>query len=154
MAYTLVNAAPSLKVLDPNTVLQTERCSIVTQPTGIQATYEVPLTSFQTDAGAALLEVLAGALESLASGHHVTGGLSAQDFDQNGLLTDYVDLIVTYDRGIAGAPLLTGTARVPVDDFFLTETGIGGLQITPASGETPAARCDDVYNSLANVAGG
>lgn len=151
--YTPVIATPSIRVLDNNTVLTTERCTIATKPTGIHVTWEVPIDAFNADGGTALLNVLGNAIEELVNNRHVTGGQPAQDYDDNGLLQDYLDAIVTYNR--TTLPPLTATARIPVDLFF-TAGDIAEFQNYLPPGTTfvsPDDICDATYAKLAQQAG-
>lgn len=159
-SYQLVASEPSIKVLSPTSIIETVRATIATLPTGIQATYEVPAASFGPStaggapSGQALLDVIAEGIESLVEGHHVIGGQPAQDFDQNGLLQDYTDLIVAYTPAGSVLPPLTAIAHIPIDNYFLAETGIGGLSIPGPGGGTPADIADTTYNQLVALAGG
>jgi hypothetical protein len=151
--YVPVTSTASVKVLGATVALQTERVSVSSSPTGILITYEVPIDAWRLDSGDALLTILAEGVEALVTNHHVTGGSASQDFDNNDLLVDYVDLIVSYSRASAGLAPLQATARVPVDAFFFAETGIGGLVIPGLGGPSPTDIVDGVYARLAALAG-
>ena len=114
--YQTTDAYPSIRVLSATQVIETERVTILTIPSGIGATYEVPIASWQEDQGQALMSGLAGQLEELVANRHVTAGVPVQDFDAANLLQDYVQLTVTY----VASPLvaLSGQVNVPVDLFF------------------------------------
>lgn len=153
MGYRVTDSFATVKVLPGDLVYDAEYVSFVTTPTGITASYAVPIVSWQSGAGAELVAEIATALEDLVQSGHVIGGSGTQDLDDAGFLTDFVDLIVAYPQT---APLgtLTGVARVPVDSFVNTQTGIGGL-ITPGSaGKTPADIVSAEYERLAALAGG
>jgi hypothetical protein len=66
---------------------------------------------------------MSGYIEELVAGHHVTGGTPAQDFDPNNLLTDYVDLIVEYNRDSLGLAPLQGVASVPIASVVIYSAG-------------------------------
>jgi hypothetical protein len=155
MPYTLLYSAPSLKVFSAQSVADTVRATCATQPTGIQYVYEVPTAAFDAGApGAALLDEIAVGIEQLVSNNHVTGGSALQDFDNNGLLQDYVSLTVSYTPPGSGFPPLTAAAQILVDDFLSQQTGIGGLVIVPPGSVTPASACDAVYANLQTLAAG
>lgn len=153
MGFRVLGSYSTVKVLPGDLVFDAEYVSIVTTPTGITATYAVPIASWQTGAGVDLLTELADGLEALASNHHVIAGSATQDLDDAGFLADYVDLTVVYAQT---PPLgnLTGVARVPVDNFFAAETGIGGLIIPGTEQARPDSIVDAEYERLAGIAGG
>ena len=153
MGFRVLGSYSTVKVLPGDLVFDAEYVSFVTTPTGITASYAVPIDSWLSGAGRDLVAEIATALEDLVGSHHVIGGSGTQDLDDAGFLTDYVDLIVAYTQT---PPLgtLTGVAHVPVDSFISTQTGIGGL-ITPGSaGATPADIVALEYERLAQIAGG
>ena len=145
-------SAPSVKVYVGNLVQPTVRCWCLSIPTGIGFNYELPETDFQTQAGDALLDVIGGEIENLVATANVTGGQGAQDYDANGLLADFVDLIVTYVVPNSPFPNPTAVAHIPVDNFFLAQTGIGGLQI-PGPGGTPQSIVAAAYANLVALVG-
>ena len=153
-SHALDYSAPSVKVYSGNLVDPTIRCWCHSTPTGIGFVYEVPEKKFDAQAGGDLLDVIGAGIEDLVANHHVTGGQGAQDFDTNGLLADFVDLIVTYVVPGSPLPSPTAVAHVPVDNFFLAETGIGGLSIPGPGGGTPADIVDKTYDNLVAIAGG
>src|SRR5690349_137074 len=106
----------TVKVMDGLTTLDIQYVSAVTIPSGIGFAYGVPYDSWQAGSGPGIgiLESLAGQIEILVSGHHVVAGTATQDLDANGLLQDFVSVVVEYDRGGTAAPLQT-TVDIPVD---------------------------------------
>ena len=146
-------SAPSVKVYPGNLVQPTIRAWCLTVPTGIGFAYEVPEASFNSDAGSALLDVPGQEIEILVASHHVTGGQGVQDIDANNLLTDFVDLVVTYTVAGSPFPSPTAVAHVPMDSFFSAETGIGGL-IIPGLGPSPQEIVDATYNHLVHLVTG
>lgn len=153
MAFKVLSSYSTVKVLPGDLVFDAEYVTIRTLPTGITASYAVPIDAWRGDAGPALLGEIATGIEDLVSTWHVIGGSATQDLDDAGFLADYVDLIVAYTQP---EPLgtLTGVAHVLVDSFVNTQTGIGGL-ITPGSaGATPADVVSAEYERLAALAGG
>lgn len=152
-SYVLQYSAPSTKVYTGNLAQPTVRCWCQSIPTGIGFVYELPEADFAAQAGGDLLDVIGTGIEDLVTSHHVTGGQGAQDFDQNNLLADFVDLIVTYVVQGSPFPNPTAIAHVPVDNFFLVQSGVGG-QSFAGPGGTPADIVDATYNDLAKLAGG
>jgi hypothetical protein len=113
----------SVQVNTPTQVQDVEVVTVATVPTGVQFTYAVPLSVWKADSGVPTLGLMASYIEGLVSGHHVTGGTPAQDFDPNNLLTDYVDLIVEYDRSAIGLAPLQGVASVPIASVVIYSAG-------------------------------
>lgn len=154
MAHQLITSNPSVKVFPGNVVTPTVRAYCASIPSGIGFVYEVPQEAFAAGAaGSDLLDVIAAGIESCVTGHHVVGGVAAQDFDENSLLQDYTDLTVAYQPAGSVLPAATAIAHIPVDAYFTAETGIGGLVI-PGLGASPQEICDETYNNLVALAGG
>lgn len=145
----------SVKVLGPGLTLDVEMATIQTLPSGILATYGIPIASWggwdQASPGGQLLTVIAQQIEQLVAGNHVVGGSPSQDINPTtGLLDDYQDLTVELRRDDQNLPPLQGTAHFLMQDFFNADTGIGGLTV----GETPAEVVDKVFQQLVELAAG
>ncbi len=146
-----ISSYRAVLVMSPTTVLDVEVVTSATIPTGVTFTYRVPYESWKEGAAGGLLDVIAVQIEEMVAGNHVVAGAPAQDQDASGLLVDYTDLIVEYDRGAQGLPPLQGTARVPMQNYFAADTGIGGFTIPGVA--TPAELVNAEYQRLAALAG-
>ena len=154
MAHHLITSNPSVKVFPGNVVTPTVRAYCASIPSGIGFVYEVPQDAFNAGAaGSDLLDVIGTGIESCVTGHHVIGGVSAQDFDKNGLLQDYADLTVAYQPAGSILPPATAIAHIPIDSFFTESFGGSGV-IVPGGGPSPQEICDETYNQLVALAGG
>ena len=145
----------TVKVLTGQSVLDIQYVTCATIPTGITFAYGVPHDSWQGGAGPGigLLDDIAVQIEQLVTNLHVVAGTAIQDLDLNGLLEDYVALTVEYDRSSVGLPPLFGTVNVRIDNFLISDTGIGGLVIPPPGGLTPSQQVQAEYQRLATLAG-
>ena|ERR1051326_3380408 len=154
-SFYVIGSYRTVKVLTGQTVVDVEYVTCATIPTGITFAYGVPIESwtFEPQAGIDLLNVIATQLEEMVTNLHVVSGTAISDLDQSGLLQDYVAVTVEYDRAAQGLPPLYGTVNIRIDNFFLTETGIGGLVITPPGGLTPNAQVQQEYARLQALAG-
>ena len=145
----------TVKVLSGQTVLDVQYVTCVTIPTGMTFAYGVPWDSWQGGAGPGigLLDSIATQLEEMATNLHVVAGSATQDLDANGLLEDFVSVTVEYDRSSSGLPPLYGTVNIPVNNFLISDTGIGGLVIPPPGGLTPNEQVQAEYARLQQLAG-
>lgn len=149
-SYQVVTSYRTVLVMSQTTVLDAERVECITIPHAIGFAYAVPLESWRAGAGEGLLDVIAVALEELATSNDVVGGIGVQENDPQGLLSDAVDLTVRFDRTAQALPPLDGVVTVPVQAFFSQETGIGGFHV-PGS-VSPAALVAAEYARLEALA--
>jgi hypothetical protein len=141
----------SVQVNTPTQVQDVEVVTVATVPSGIQFTYAIPLTVWKADSGVPTLNLMSEYLEGFAPEHHVVGGTPSQDFDANNLLTDYVDLIVEYDRSATGLSPLQGIASVPIAAVVVYSAG-AAAQGFGGGIPDPQGIVDDEYNRLAALA--
>ena len=149
--FTPLDSYRSVQVTSGTQVQDVEVVTGVTGPTGITFTYAVPRIFWLDGTYITQLEDMAAYLEGLATDHHVTGGSPSQDFDPSNLLTDYVDLIITYNRDAQGLQPLNGMANVPIAAVVVYAAG-AAAQGFGAGIPDPAGLCDDEYNRLAALA--
>jgi hypothetical protein len=144
----------TVKVLTGQSTIDVQYVTCATIPTGITFAYGVPIDSWQggVGPGIGLLDSIAVQLEELVTNLHVVAGTAITDLDANGLLEDKVSVTVEYDRG-GVLPSLFGTVDIPVDNFLISDTGIGGLVIPPPGGLTPSQQVQAEYQRLAALAG-
>jgi len=150
MGYVLLYARADLQVLSTTLVLETERCTIETTPSGVILDYQVPRTSFDADQGAALLSNLATDIENLISGGLAIGGYGEQSVDPaTQLLVDNVVFTVSYQPPQAGALPLTTTVAIPVNIVTADPAFSSGL-----TGGSAAERLQAAYASMQALAAG
>jgi hypothetical protein len=150
--YQVLDAYKTIQVLSAQQVVDVEYVTISTFPTGIQLSYAMPLEVWKNGPPYTVFDLMAALLENLVTNYHVVAGSAVQDIDKNGLLTDYCDLIVEYDRSATGQPPLQGTVSIPVSLIYLEATDpeiANAEQVTP-----PGALCEAEYQRLAALAGG
>lgn len=135
-SFYVTGSLSTIQIVPPNQVLNIEYVSCATIPTEISYAYGIPRASWQrgTGPGVGILDSIAVQIEELVTNLDVVGGQASQEQDHNGLLADFVDLIVSLDRSAQGLPPLTETVHIPILSFIVTDTGIGGLVIAPPGG--------------------
>lgn len=154
-AFVALDSYRSVQVTSGSQVQDVEVVTASTNPTGIQFTYAIPLSVWTNNNADSTLTTMSEYLETLVSGHHVIGGSPSQDFDVNNLLSDYVDLVIEYNRDSIGLPPLHGTVSVPIVSVLLTAEGAGAQGFGGGTGYVdPALACDDEYARLATLAQG
>lgn len=154
-SFYAIGSYRTVKVLSGQTVLDVQYVTSATIPTGITFAYGVPWDSWQggTGPGIGLLDSIATQLETMVTDLHVIAGTATQDLDANGLLEDFVTVTVEYDRAATALPPLYGSVNIPINNFLITDTGIGGLQIPPPGGLTPNEQVQAEYARLEQLAG-
>jgi len=145
--YTVVSQRRTVQVLSPQEVIDVEEVGFITKPSGVYAQREVPLAAWSAEGAAAWIGPLATAIEGLISGGLATSASFVQDVDDSGLLTDYVEFVVTYTPtdGL-GLPMST-FVRVPVNALTL-DTQFGTFL-----GTSPADQLRAAYDALVATAG-
>ena len=150
--YFVLDAYKTIQVLAQNKVADVEYVTISTIPTGITLSYAMPHEVWTQGPPYTALDLMAAELENLVTNYHVVAGNAVQDLDKNGLLTDYVDAVIEYDRAATGLPPLQGTVSLPVSLLYLEATDptlANAEQATP-----PGALCEAEYLRLQALAGG
>jgi len=145
-AYQVIDAYKTIQVLSPSTVSDIEYVTISTLPTGIQLSYAMPLEVWQKGPPYTVFDLISAELENLVTNYHVVAGTAVQDIDKNGLLVDYCDLVIEYDRTATGLPPLQGTVSIPVSLISLAATDpelANALHTTP-----PGGLCEEEYLRL------
>lgn len=150
--YYVIDSYKSIQVLSPTTVSDVQYVTIATIPTQITLTYPMEYAVWKKGPPYDQLNAMAQELENLVTNYHVVAGSAVQDLDANGLLVDYVDLIVEYVQPTAGLPPLQGTVSIPVSLIYLEATDpilANALHSTP-----PGGLCEEEYVRLQALAGG
>lgn len=150
--YTVLDSYKTIQVISNTQVADIQYISAASVPTGIGFLYSMAYTVWQNGPPYVVLEEIATLLEDLVNSAHVVAGQGVQDLDKNGLLADYQELVVEYDRGPQGLPPLQGTVSMAMGVFSLwaTDPSIADQLGQP----TPAQVCGAEYNRLKALAGG
>jgi len=147
-AYVVVSQNREVAVLGPTVVLDVQKVGISTQPHGVVVEYPVPLQLWPDGGGAQLLETLASGIEQQISEGLMVGGSYVQDYDDNGLLVDYLDATVRWEDPNKIRPPQETSVLIPLEAFVAAiDPFFGG---GPAS---PAAILSAAYDNLARTAG-
>jgi hypothetical protein len=137
--YYVYSQLRSVRVISSTYAQNVEIVGIKTLPTQLYVEYPVDLKDWADTQGRDVLEPLAAQIEQQISEGLATGGSFAQDVDENGLLVDYFDFIVTYypPGGVRGS--MTTIVRIPVetllaatDPFFAALGGSAQSQLSAA----------------------
>ena len=132
--YSVVTQNREVLVLGPTEVIDVEKVGILTKPTGIYVEYPLPLVLWQTRAGFEILGSLASGIEQQVSEGLAVGGSYVQDYDENNLLVDFVDMVVQYVP-TDGSPPQRTSVLIPLE-AFVAATGdvwFAGLAASPQS---------------------
>lgn len=117
-SYSVVAQHPDVQVLGPTQVLDVQRVTIRTRPSGALLEYPVPAIIWPDAGGAIILESLASGVENMIAQGFAVAATYVNDIDETGLLVDYVEFLVQL-RDAAGRLLpQTTTARVPEELFI------------------------------------
>lgn len=150
--YDVIDSYKTTQSLSQQQVVDVQYITISTVPTGITLSYAMPLKIWKEGPPYDVLDGMAVELENLVTNSHVVAGQAVADLDANGLLADYVDLIVQYNQPNSNLPPLQGTASIPV--------GIIELQATdpeffgPGHIMTPGQRVGVEYERLVALSKG
>lgn len=120
-SYSVVAQSPDVQVLGPTSVMDVQRVTIRTRPSGALLEYPVPAIIWPDAGGAQILESLAAGVEQMIAEGLAVSAAYVNDLDASGLLVDYVEFTVQL-RDAAGHLLpQTTTARVP-EELFIAGT--------------------------------
>lgn len=145
-SYQVVSQRETVQVLSQTQVLDVEEVGFVTKPHGIYAQREVPLAAWAAEGAGAWIEPLATAIEGLMQTSAATFATFVQDVDASGLLTDYLDVTVSYTpAGGLGIPMTT-VVRIPINAFTV-DTQFG-IPFGTDTFVTPADAVASAYNAL------
>ena len=133
--YIVVSQNREVLVLGPTEVIDVEKVGLITKPTGIYVEYPLPLILWQDQAGFQILGSLASGIEQQISEGLAVGGSYVQDYDENNLLADYVDMVVEYVP-TDGRPPQRTSVLIPLEAFVAASGGdawFAGLAASPQS---------------------
>lgn len=149
---TILYSYRSIQVMSQTLTLDCEYCICQTIPHQLGFNYAVPYDTFKAGDALGLLDVISTQLEGFYANGEVVASSGIQDIDKSGLISDWVAVVVEYNRDAQGLPPLQGTVNIPAQAFFNQETGIGGFHV-PGS-EPPNQYVVDEYDRLRALAGG
>lgn len=140
--YSVISSAQEIQVLSPTQTQQVTRFGIQTHPHDVIAYIDVPQANVNQGAATPTLEQYAQLIEVSFNHEGVVGMYWAQDVDTNGLLKDYMVVVVGYDpRDPARPGPFTQEVWLPMADF--------GNPIGYA--HTFGGPVDAAYNRLVNI---
>lgn len=148
MGFSVVTQFRDIQVLGPTQVLDVERVGFVTSPSSIYAEFPVPMSTWRAGGAGVLIGPLSDAIENLIAGTAATTASYLQDVDDNGLLADYLDVVVEYVPPDGVRPPMTTTVRIPLDAFLA-----GGDPWFTRLSASPQSLVDAAYQSLEQTAG-
>jgi hypothetical protein len=150
-AYFVQDSYKTTQVASGTQVVDIQYIVCLTIPTGIGFAYPMIYTTWQNGPPYVALQAIAVLLEDLVTSAHVVAGQAVQDLDANGLLQDYVDLIVQLDRSAQGLTPLDGTVSMSMSfiQLWAIDPSIGNASGQP----TPSAKCAEEYARLQALAG-
>lgn len=148
MGYRVETQIRSVQVLGPTQVIPVQQAGIRTSPSGVYVEYPVPLPMWTENQGAAVLAPLADGIEGVIAQGLAVGGSYVQDYDDNGLLVDYCEMVVEYiPPGPIGIPQTT-TVLIPCASFV----GLQGDPFLVGLGGSPQSLLTEAYDHLVALA--
>lgn len=149
--YDVVGSSSTIRVLSPTQAIDVEAITIVTKPSGVRLTIQVPLSDFTAGTYDTYLVVSANLVEGVlaaapsAGQNLATAAYQSQDTDASGLIAYYVSFLVTYQpSGITALPL-TQWVTFPMTSFETADA----FDAAPS----PIVTLTDTYAKLQKLAG-
>lgn len=103
--YKLLGSSRGVQQRTPTTAEDVEILEVATKPSGVKFVRNVPYASFKDGKWRADVTAIAGHIEHiLASRPHVVSGAPVELIDQQGLLTNAVDFLVSYTADDGAGP--------------------------------------------------
>jgi hypothetical protein len=148
MGYRVETQVRSVQVLGPTQVVPVQQAGIRTSPSAVYVEYPVPLTLWKQNQGADVLGPIADGIEGVIAQGLAVGGSYVQDYDTNGLLVDYCEMVVEYiPPGALGIPQ-TATVLIPLEAFIAS----GGDPFFTRLGVSPQSLLTEAYDHLVALA--
>jgi hypothetical protein len=148
MGYYVETQVRSVQVLGPTQVIPVQQAGIRTTPSAVYVEYPVPLPMWSENRGAAVLGPLAEGIEGVIASGLAVGGSYVQDYDKNGLLVDYCEMLVEYIPPGALGIAQTATVLIPCAAFV----GLSGDPFLVALGGSPQSLLTEAYDHLVALA--
>src|SRR6266496_951107 len=146
-SFSVVTQLRSVRVIGPTQVVDVELVGFVTHPTEIYAEYPVPLDLWRAGNVAELLGPIAHEIESLIANTAAVTGSYSQDVDENGLLVDYIDFVVSYQPSSGLGLPQTATVSISIDLLGAVSDPIAARFLT-----SPDAMIQEAYDRLVATA--
>lgn len=127
--YTVQSQLKSVQVLSPSQVIDVEVLGATTIPSGVYFEVSVPLASWSAGAFDAFLSPVATAIEQRLSGGSADAASWRQDVDDTGLLTDYIDFVVSITPPAGTTGPMSTVVSVPMN-LLTADISIGGNQVS------------------------
>ena len=147
--FTLLASDQTVQVLSPTVVNDVLYCTIQTIPSGVIASYPIPVEWLGLESSSDRLGTFAHNIEEAMALPYVVAGAGTQTLDANGLLQDMVSFTVQYVQPDTTGTQVTAEAIIPV--AYLIGPSI--LSATPGN-PTAKSLLDAVYADLQLLAGG
>lgn len=113
-SFVVVSQAREIQVLSPTVTIPVQKVGISTIPHGVTVEFPIPVELWPDAGGRDLLESLASEIETLISDGRMVGGQYVQDYDDNGLLVDYLDATVRWEDPNHIRPPQETTVLIPL----------------------------------------
>jgi hypothetical protein len=139
----------TVQVISQTETSDVQRVHGYTKPTGIYLAINVPRRAWQAGNDEHYTEPPAAIIEGLVAEGLISGAVFVQASDENNLLADAVDLIVSYDPPAADSLPYTTTVRIPMTAF--ASRAAYTTYATTAPHKAPIVTA---YNQLVHTAGG
>lgn len=149
--YVVLDSYKTVQVASQTQVTDVQYITCSSTPSGIGFNYAMYYGTWKNGPPYIALEAFATTLENLVTYDHVVAGQGVQDLDANGLLQDYIDVIVQLDRSAQGLPPLEGTASIP--NSIIELLYVQDLPL-PSGEKTPAQITGAEYSRLEALAAG
>lgn len=116
--YIVQNQQRTVQILGPANVVDVMEVGFTTLPHNIYAVALVPLGPWEALGAPAFIEPIATGIESVVGGAYISGASFAQDLDGNGLLSSFIDFVVTVPppTPLQAGPM-SAIVRVPLYAF-------------------------------------
>lgn len=144
-----VGSVATVQVLSQTEVADVQRVRGYTKPTGVYIAVNVPARAWKAGNDETYTEPPAALIEGQIAQGLISGAVFVQASDENNLLSDAVDFIVSYDPPGADTLPFTTTVRVPMTALASDSAYTQYAQTPPH--EKPIVTA---YNRLVETAGG
>lgn len=121
--YSVVGSATTIRVLSQTSAIDVEAIQIVTKPSGVRLTVQVPLVDYRAGNADGYLSLTSTLIEGIlaaqpAPGQNLaTAAVYSQDTDPSDLLAAYISFLVTFNPGGPTSAPLTEWVTFPMTKF-------------------------------------
>jgi hypothetical protein len=138
----------TVQVLGPTQVIPVQQIGIRTSPSGVYVEYPVPLPLWDGTDSPEVLAPLADGIEGVIAQGLAQGGSYVQDYDKNGLLVDYCEMLVEYTPPEPTRQTQSTTVLIPCAAFI----GLSGDPFLVNLGGSPQSLLTTAYDKLVAAA--